>query len=49
MLRAASSKHGDMQDGLGLPHVQVTDRPFIAVVLDQSGLAQAAKASLLMW
>ena len=28
-----------MQEGLGLPHVQVTDHPLIAVVLDQAGFA----------
>ena len=46
MFRAARSRHGDMQEGLGLPHVQVTDHPLIAVVLDQTGLAAGGARKL---
>ena len=35
-----------MQEGLGLPHIQVTDHPLIAVVLDQTGLAAGGARKL---
>ena len=34
MLRASSSRHRDMQEGLGLPHVQVTDHPLVTVAFN---------------
>lgn len=36
MLRAIGPGHASMDEGLGLPHIQVTPDPIISMVLDQT-------------